>query len=101
VAALQTGRFWDHELVDLIAKSERVNRKMNELKIGEGLDGDERQAAFAAYRAQHITPQEELILEKAISDQAFHYYGSAKIMLGIGRGFAETMLELQAGKAQE
>lgn len=93
VAALQTGQFWDHELADLIARSERVNRKMGELKKQEDLDGDERQAAFAAYRARHITPQEEKVLDKAVSNQGFHYYGSAKIMLGIGRGFAETWLE--------
>jgi hypothetical protein len=47
-----------------------------------------------------MTPQEEDILRKGVSDGGFHYLGSAKIMCGIGKGFAEAMLQFEdiAGK---
>ena len=66
---------------------------MNELKHEQGLEGDALKKAFAEYRAKHITPQEEEILRKGVTDGDFHYLGSAKIMCGIGRGFGETLLE--------
>ena len=40
------------------------------------------------------TPEEEALVRIAVSDAGFHYLGSAKIMAGIGKGFAEAMLEL-------
>ena len=93
VIAIQTGKYWDHELAALAAKSHQVNQKMNELKHEQGLEGDALKKAFAEYRAKHITPREEEILRKGVTDGDFHYLGSAKIMCGIGRGFGETLLE--------
>ena len=96
VAAVQAGQYWDHELVALIKKSGDIRRKRDELQRQDGLEGDALEAAYKAYRARHITPEEERILETAISDAGFHYYGSGKIMLGIGRGFAEAMLQIHS-----
>ena len=62
-------------------------------KYEQGLEGDALKKAFAEYRAKHITPQEEEILRKGVTDGDFHYLGSAKIMCGIGRGFGEALLE--------
>lgn len=43
-----------------------------------------------------LAPEEEEILRKGKSNQGFHYLGSAKIMAGIGKGFAEAMLKLHS-----
>jgi hypothetical protein len=98
VAAVQTGKYWDHELAALVEKSSKINQKMNDFKYQDGLSGDALKKAFAEYRAKNMTPREEEILKKGVSDGGFHYLGSAKIMCGIGRGFAEAMLELQGKK---
>jgi hypothetical protein len=91
VIAVQTGKYWDHELAALSAKAHQVKPHMNVLKYEQGLEGDALKKAFAEYRAKNITPQEEEILKKGVSDGDFHYLGSGKIMVGIGRGFAEAL----------
>ncbi len=68
---------------------------MNVFRYDQGLEGDALKKACADYRAKNITPEEELILKTGVSDGDFHYMGSGKIMVGIGRGFAEAMIELQ------
>jgi hypothetical protein len=100
VIAVQTGKYWDHELAALSAKSHKVNQQMNVFKYEQGLQGDELKKTFAEYRAKHITPHEEEILKKGVSDGDFHYLGSAKIMCGIGRGFVEALMRFH-GKAPE
>ena len=100
VANVHAGKYWDHDLAALDQKSREVRNKMSELKYKDGLEGDELKKAYAEYRARHITPQEEEILKKAISNQGYHYYGSGKIMAGIGKGFAEAMIALEKKKDQ-
>jgi hypothetical protein len=95
VAAVQTGTYWDHELHAIALKSDSSNDKKNELKHREGLSGEELQKAYEAYRAKLITPREEELLRVGKSDGSFHYLGSAKIMCGIGKAFAQAMLQLQ------
>jgi hypothetical protein len=93
VIAVQTGKFWDHNLAALAVKANQVKQQMNVFKHEQGLEGDALKKAFAEYRAKNITPKEEEILKIAISDGDFHYLGSGKIMAGIGRGFAEALAE--------
>jgi len=95
VAAVQLGKYWDHELAALVEKSSKLKEKMNDFKYKDGLTGDALKKACAEYRATQITPQEEEILKKGVSEGGFHYLGSAKIMCGIGKGFAEAMTEMQ------
>lgn len=94
VANVRTGKYWDHELAALEAKSREIGSKMNELKE-QGLQGAALKTAYAEYRAKHITPLEEEVLRKGISSQGYHYLGSAKIMCGLGKAFAKTMVELE------
>lgn len=95
VAAVQTGKYWDHELQAIAEKSAQANNKKDELKHRDGLSGEELKKAYQTYRAKLITPREEEILRIGKSDGAFHYLGSAKIMCGIGKAFAQAMLQLQ------
>jgi len=94
VAAVHTGKYWDHELDALAAKSRAIGNKKADLQYKDGLQGEALQKAYAEYRAKHMTPMEEEILKKGVSNAGFHYLGSGKIMAGIGKGFAEAMLEL-------
>ncbi len=98
VAAVQTGKYWDHDLAALVEKSGKIRRKMNEFKHEDGLEGDELKKAYAEYRAKNMTQEEENLLEVAVSDAGFHYLGSAKIMAGIGKAFAEAMIGLEEKK---
>jgi len=43
------------------------------------------------YNAEQFTPAELELRELAISNAAYHYLGSAKIMAQIGQAFAEEM----------
>jgi hypothetical protein len=95
VAAVQTGKYWDHDLDALVTKSNEIRAKMNDIKYKDGLEGDALKKAYEEYRAKNMTPAEEEILKKGVSNAGFHYLGSAKIMCGIGKGFAEAMLKLQ------
>jgi hypothetical protein len=98
VAAVHLGKYWDHELAALVKKSGKLKEKMNDFKYKDGLTGDALKKACADYRASQMTPREEEILSKGVSDGGFHYLGSAKIMCGIGKGFAEAMIKLQEKK---
>jgi len=97
VAAVQTGKYWDHQLAELDARSRSIREKKKELELKDGLQGEALEKAYGEYRAKHMTAQEEEILRKGISNQGYHYYGSGKIMAGIGKGFAEAMTELPRG----
>ncbi|MFM2220960.1 MAG: Virginiamycin lyase [Verrucomicrobiota bacterium] len=98
VIAIQTGKYWDHELAALAAKSSKINQYTNVLKNEQGLDGEALKKAFAEYRAKNITPQEEAVVKAGVSDGDFHYLGSGKIMVGIGRGFADALGEFMRKK---
>jgi len=75
-----------------------VRGKWNEIAEEQGLEGDAFKTGYAEYRAKHITPLEEEILRKGISNQGYHYFGSGKIMAGIGKGFAEAMIDLHGAR---
>ena len=47
---------------------------------------------------ESLTGRERQVLEKGISNLEFHYLGSAKILGGIGKGFAEAIAELEQSK---
>jgi hypothetical protein len=79
-------------------KSGKIRERMNDFKHIDGLEGEALKKAYEEYRAKHMTPAEEDILRNGVSDGGFHYLGSAKIKCGIGKGFAEAMLELEGIK---
>ena len=93
VTAVHTGEYWDHDLDALVSRSSEVRKKMNDFK-DDGLEGEALTKAYQDYRAKHITPEQEALLKIAVSNQGYHYLGSGKIMVGIGRGFAEAMLDI-------
>lgn len=94
VRAVHTGNYWDTQLEELDVRSHKAGLKQNEFRMKDGLEGNELKKAYAEYRATLFTPKEEEILRKGKSNQGFHYLGSGKTMSGIGKGFAEAMLEM-------
>jgi hypothetical protein len=41
-----------------------------------------------------ITPEEKAMLDRATSNQGFHYYGEGRFFILLGKAFADTMIEL-------
>ncbi|HEV7405656.1 MAG TPA: sialate O-acetylesterase [Chthoniobacteraceae bacterium] len=95
VAALLTERYWDQELTVAKAKDTAIQQQAKKLAADGKLPPAEQKAALEKLRTEGLTERERLILEKGISNLEFHYLGSAKILGGIGKGFAETMAELK------
>jgi hypothetical protein len=94
VIAVETGKYWDHDLSALVQKAGKVNEQAGVFRYEQGLEGEALKKAVTEYRAKNITPEEELILKTAVSDGDFHYLGSGKIMVGIGRGIAGAFAKI-------
>ncbi len=80
VAALQTGDFWDHQLAELSSRANAIRKAKPDAKE----------------KLKPLTPEEEHLLKIGVSEGDYHYLGSGKIMAGIGKGFAASMLQLEA-----
>ncbi len=92
VFAVRTEQFWDSELSALKTRDERIQQRVKKLRLDEKLDRKAAQAELEKRRAEAFTAEERALLRKGVSNQAYHYLGSAKIMARIGRGFAEALL---------
>ncbi|MCA9189852.1 MAG: sialate O-acetylesterase [Pirellulaceae bacterium] len=91
VAAVFTEKCWDLQLGELSQRWGKVQSKTRELNQDKSLSAQEREAQLANYRAEHFTPEELRIYEVGKSNAEFHYLGSGKIMVQIGKAFAETL----------
>jgi hypothetical protein len=49
-------------------------------------------------RKTPITAQEQAMLNRATSAKGYHYFGSGRFFILLGKSFAETMLELLKSK---
>ncbi|MBI1335772.1 MAG: hypothetical protein GC164_02290 [Phycisphaera sp.] len=95
VAAVLTGQYWDAELDAAIEKyNQKVNGSFKELTKDKKLSREEQDALRKKLEQENMTPRELQILVGK-SNQGFHYNGSAKILGGIGKGFAEAMIHLE------
>lgn len=94
VAAVRTERYWDLELSDAKSKENSVRQKSKMLAKEQKLAPPEERKLADEMVQRELTVREREIIEKGISNLEFHYLGSAKILGGIGFGFAEAMLQL-------
>lgn len=101
VVAVRTEKFWDRELRDTIAKDQVIKRKVDQVVKSQKLKPDAAKALLADQRKTGLTERERTVLEKGISNFEFHYLGSAKILGGIGKGFAEAMIQLKDQNANK
>ena len=91
VFSVLTEECWDMELDALVT---RENRLKNEIRkaIKEGhIQKRDRAAKLKAARDKEFTQDERAVLDVGISNAAFHYLGSGKIMALIGKRFAEAI----------
>ncbi len=93
VTAVLTEKFWDAELEAVGKKRHQLSIKEEELRQS-GLAKKELSEAMLKLRAEMLTERDEQLL-KGITNAAYHYLGSAKIMGKIGEGFADACYKLQ------
>ena len=95
VAAVLTENYWDMELVGLRAREAKIKQQVRELKSKGKLSREKEKTTLQKLRAEEFSAREIEALEKGVSNQEYHYLGSAKIMAQIGRGFAEALGEIK------
>ncbi len=98
VAAMRSEKYWDLELSAAKAKDNAIKQKAGKPAAEGKLKPSDEKAALEKMRLEGLTERERLILEKGVSNFEFHYLGSAKILGGIGKGLAETMVELKKSR---
>ena len=95
VATLLAEEYWDLELSNAKAKVDGIKQQAKKLATEAKIEPDEQKALIEKLLAEGLTEREREVIEKGISNFEFHYLGSAKILGGIGKGLAETMVELK------
>ena len=90
VVAVRTERYWDSELSSLRERDDAIQQAVRKLKAERTLSPAEVRELTEARRAEAFTEAERETLRAGISNQAFHYLGSAKILGRIGVAFADA-----------
>lgn len=94
VAAVLTERYWDLELSAARAKENAVMEQAKKLAKAQGMKPAAEKELVEKMRTETLSERERTVLDAGVSNAEYHYLGSAKILGGIGKGFAEAMLEL-------
>lgn len=94
VVAVWTENYWDMELEALRYRDRQIQRTVKGLVEKGELPQEKERATIEERREEAFSAREREILAKGASNAEFHYLGSAKIMAGIGKGFAEAWAEL-------
>lgn len=92
VLAVRTEKYWDRELSIAKAKENAAKQQAKKLANEGKLKPADEKALSEKLRAESLSEHERKILEKGISNQEYHYLGSAKILAGIGKAFAEALI---------
>lgn len=88
VVAVLTEESWDLELSALVERDNQLKNKLRQRWTADKTPPADRQSQLATARASAFTDSELEILETGVSNAAYHYLGSSKIMAAIGRDFA-------------
>ena len=95
VTAVLTENYWDQQLSDLVDRRGKVNAKRRDLSKDKSLNREQRDKAIAQFNADLFTKEELQILELGVSNAAYHYLGSSKILGQIGKAFADALDSLE------
>ena len=95
VSAVFTENYWDGQLGELVNRRGQLNAKRRELSKDQSLTRAQREKILTEFSAKLFTKEEQAILEAGVSNAAYHYLGSAKILTQIGQAFAESLSELE------
>ena len=94
VTAVFTENYWDNQLSELVDRRGQINAKRRELAKDQSLNRAQRDQTIAEFTAKLFTKKEQAILEVGVSNAAYHYLGSAKILTQIGQAFANALAEM-------
>lgn len=95
VTAVFTENYWDGQLSELVDRRGKVNAKRRELSKDTSLNREQRDKTIAELNAKLFTKEELKILELGVSNAAYHYLGSAKILGQIGKAFADALASMK------
>ena len=95
VTAVLTENYWDQQLSDLVDRRGKVNTKRRDLSKDKSLNREQRDKAIAQLNADLFNKEELQILELGVSNAAYHYLGSSKILGQIGKAFADALDSLE------
>ena len=95
VTAVFTEKYWDGQLSELVDRRGKINAKRRELAKDQSLTRAQRDKAIAEFTDEIYTREEQAILEAGVSNAAYHYLGSAKILSQIGQAFAEALVAME------
>lgn len=93
VSNVLTEKYWDSQLSELNQRRDSVKQKAAKQAKEQNLDRDAAKQLEAQMLAEAISVREHELLKNGISNAEYHYLGSARILGGIGKGFAEAMAE--------
>lgn len=89
VTAVLTKNYWNHHHSKLSSWMGKVNAGRRSLGNDKTLSAEERRKLAETYK------EEIWILETGISNAAYHYMGSSKVLSQIGKAFADALTEMQ------
>lgn len=95
VTAVFTENYWDGQLSELVDRRGKINAKRRDLAKDQSLTSEQRDHAINEFTAKLFTKEEQEILEIGVSNAAYHYLGSAKVLTQIGQAFAEALTEME------
>jgi len=91
VTAVLTEKYWDEQLSELVDRRGKVNARRRELSKDKLLNREQRDKMITEFSAKLFTKEEGKVLEAGVSNAAYHYLGSAKILGQIGKAFADAL----------
>ena len=89
VTAVLTKNYWNHHHSKLSSRMGKVNARRRSLGNDKTLSAEERRKLAETYK------EEIWILETGISNAAYHYKGSSKVLSQIGKAFADALAKMQ------
>jgi hypothetical protein len=105
VVSVSTAKYWPKELDAVRAKEGELKKefaeRQNEIKKLQKSGGDWKKLQetlneeIRAKVEKNMTEDELFLLKNGISNQGFHYWGSAKFFGQIGKAFAEALVDLK------
>ena len=95
VTAVFTENFWDGQLSELVDRRGKINAKRRELAKDQSLTRAQLDKAIAKFTDEIYTREEQAILKAGVSNAAYHYLGSSKILTQIGQAFAEALVAME------
>lgn len=94
VTNVLTEQYWDPLLDQLVHRRDRLNQQLQREVKERSLEGAAAKQRELELRRELFSESEWETLQIGVSNQAYHYLGSAKILGRTGHAFAEAMSKL-------